>query len=195
MTLSTLVNATLDLYDKPVKLQNHTSIPSKRKLSARAPYPPLPAARIYIARYLQEIHPWHPFLSLSSLARSLNSIFHEDQDEEEGPNETQRFNLMMIFALTSSHNKQDPYGPQEYYRSALDFLDGALKPRSLDSCNALLLLILYSLRSSLDTEDTMDCWLLTGHAVRLGIELGLTRNNYKSGMTEEQHEARRRTWW
>lgn len=196
VTLSTLINATLSLYDKPIVSQEEEQLPNKRWRISRAAFPSKSVAVEYVSKYIEEIHQWYPFISLSSLGRTLNAIYSSDGVYVAvETSETERFELLMIFALTASHHKQDPYGPQEYYRSALDFLDDALRPRSLDSCNALLLLILYSLRSGPEVEDTMDCWLLTGHAVRLGIELGLTRNNYKARLTEEQHEARRRTWW
>ena len=192
ITLAALVNSTLQLYERPLDIPSDIRCSSLPRM--RASYPPRQLAAKYIARYLDAIHRWYPFLSLSALSDIVQALYGPSGISRR-PDDTQRFTVFMLCALAGG-DRHDPHTPAEYYRTALDFLPGVLQEHSLSSCRALLLLCLYSLRRPVsDEEDGLDSWLLTGHAVRLGIELGLTRNNYKAGLAEDEHEQRRRIWW
>jgi hypothetical protein len=197
ITLAALVNSTLQLYERPVQPTPDDALgggdDSRSRL--RASYPPRPLAAKYIRRYIDSIHRWYPFLSLEALSDTVQAIYGTLPGVSQRLSAAHRFQLFMVFALAAG-DRTDPHTPGEYYRAAVDFVSATLQTRSLDSCRALLLLCLYSIRRSVDDdEDAMDSWLLTGHAVRLGIELGLTRNNYKAGLSEDEHEQRRRIWW
>jgi len=192
ITLAALVNSTLQLYERPLNIPGEAETAPYTRL--RASYPPRQLAAKYVGRYLDVIHRWYPFLSLSALSDIIQAIYGTTAPKS-GLDDTQRFTLFMLCALAGG-DRHDPHPPAEYHRAALDFLPSVLQQHSLSSCRALLMLCLYSLtRPVSDEGDELDSWLLTGHAVRLGIELGLTRNNYKAGLPEDEHEQRRRIWW
>jgi hypothetical protein len=140
-------------------------------------------ARRYIATYLDRVHKWYPFLSLDRLARDLENAH--------GSDEFARLTLFVIFAIAA--DKHDAYTSAEYFQTALSFVPPVVAQNSLDSIRALLLLTVHGIFTW--NNDTVNLWYITGHATRVAVQLGITRNNPKWEFASSQQEDRRRVFW
>lgn len=80
---------------------------------------------------------------------------------------------------------------QRYYTAALKHLDSARDGRSVRNIEAMVLLVIYHVRSA--TSHAL--WYLIGHAMRTCIDLGLHSRIHEAGMDHRAIMARRRLFW
>jgi len=159
-----------------------------RTVTLRASYPPRQVIALYVEQYLRRVHQWYPFLDLDHLQATLKAVY----DRSTSCDVFGRFALCMLGAL-ATNVVEDPNTPSEYFAAAMGFLDQVLANTDLNAIRALLLIVTYALRSW--EPANIDSWLVIGHALRLGVELGLHRHGYNSRLAEGDHELRRQLWW
>lgn len=157
----------------------------------RAGYPSRDLAIRYVQSYIHRVHRWYPFLDLGTLSASLRAVY--DTSSWMRLSGCAKMNLLMVFALGAGE-QIEPFAPEDYFTAAHTFLPAALEFETLDTVRSLLLLCMYGLRSwNGPSKYSINVWLVVGHALRIGIGLGIMRNNYVFG--EEENESRRKVWW
>ncbi|GAA5957218.1 hypothetical protein JCM3765_000394 [Sporobolomyces pararoseus] len=107
------------------------------------------------------------------------------------------FLVLAIGAAESRSTKiesiSDPFFPSEYFAAAVPFLEHLTTENNLETLKALLLVIVYAISDA--SGPSINLWLYTGHAMRLAIELGLSRPSSAWSFTAQEEEIRRRIWW
>ena len=187
VTLSVLIGSCIRIYGMdPPTVPLGEAPPPPTHISASLP--PKRMVQAYTKQYVDRIHRWYPFLDLDRLGLSLQALY-----EGQPVTPYERFAVFAVLALATGLD-DDPYTPTEYLSTAISFLPRILSEPDMDALRASLLLCVYGLRSP-QVRDSIDVWQLVGFALRLGIQLGLTRSNYKWNFTEQEKEDRRRIFW
>lgn len=189
VTLTRLISSAIRLYGEDINATMDIEASPHNPIT-RAPYPTRTLAVEYVKAYISRVHRWYPFLDLASLASSLSSVY----SRHSYLSDTARLTLMMVFALGSgSRGSVDPFTSEDYFVSACNFLSAALAVENLDAVRTLMLLCMYGLRSwRRPGKYSVNVWLVVGHALRMGVGLGISRNKYSFG---EENESSRKVWW
>lgn len=188
VTLCRLISSAIRLQGEDTPVVDPDDPLPPRSITLRASYPPRQLIGLYVEQYLLRVHRWYPFLDLDHLQATLSDVY----DRSNPCDAFGRFALCMLGAL-ASNQIADPNSPNEYLAAALGSLDKVLASPDLNAIRALLLIITYALRSWI--PENIDSWLVIGHALRLGVGLGLHRHGYNSRLAEKEHELRRQLWW
>lgn len=187
-TLCRLISSAIRLQGEDIPAVDPDDPIPPRSTVLRACFPPRGMAGLYVEQYLGRVHRWYPFLDLDHLHATLAIVY----ERSIACDAFGRFTLCVLGAIASDAI-EDPHTPQEYFAGALGCLEKVLARPDLNAIRALLLIVVYSLRSW--EPANIDSWLVIGHALRLGVELGLHRHGYNSRLAEDDHEARRQLWW
>jgi hypothetical protein len=160
-----------------------------------ASLPPKHVADFAMSLYIERVHVWWPILTYPSL-RSVYSSVYEDGST---CSQFQRFVVFITLAIATKEAQNtcceakmnSVFAPEEYYRTAMQFFSSF---SGLDKTNALILLIIWSMRSLL-ASDHLNLWQLVRQAMTLAIEMGLHRNGLTWNISPSEAEARNRCWW
>ncbi|KEQ58316.1 uncharacterized protein M437DRAFT_59666 [Aureobasidium melanogenum CBS 110374] len=143
-----------------------------------------------ISTYLVRIHPRFPFLFPSDL-REIHL-----RQQITGSCGFALFVLNMVYAigalnlrLTDQNYKEVP--PEQFYISAMQHVASVREASPIDNLQALVLLILYHLRS----ESRNGLWHLTGLAMRTVTDIGLHREASTRKLAPLEKQLRRRLFW
>ncbi|KAI3337452.1 hypothetical protein HD806DRAFT_39646 [Xylariaceae sp. AK1471] len=104
------------------------------------------------------------------------------------------FRLYMVYAIgamliqLTERNTTTP--PENYYMTALKHLFTAQESKTTQNVEAMLLLVLYHVRSS-----HYGIWYMIGLAMRTCIDLGLHTKRYESNLDRYTIQMRRRLFW
>lgn len=165
-----------------------------------------------INAYLVRIHPRFPFLFPSDLWEMQRQTAHEsvgarsNSDTNDGQhsfaspayNQTgfALFVLNMVYSigalnlrLTDQSYRDTP--PEQFYLSAMQHVASVREASPIDNLQALVLLILYHLRS----ESRNGLWHLTGLAMRTVTDIGLHREASTRNLHPLETQLRRRLFW
>ncbi|KAI4757699.1 hypothetical protein E4T52_10272 [Aureobasidium sp. EXF-3400] len=166
-----------------------------------------------ISTYLVRIHPRFPFLFPSDLweihhrqkptgsaETSRIGSMHGEPNSFASPayneNGFALFVLNMVYAigalnlrLTDQKYKEVP--PEQFYISAMQHVASVREASPVDNLQALVLLILYHLRS----ESRNGLWHLTGLAMRTVTDIGLHREASTRNLPPLEKQLRRRLFW
>lgn len=166
-----------------------------------------------ISTYINRIHPRFPFLFPSDLreihrrqltTESVETARTDDRSEERNSfaspayndNGFARFVLNMVYAigalnlrLTDQNYREVP--PEQFYISAMQHVASVREASPIDNLQALVLLILYHLRS----ESRNGLWHLTGLAMRTVTDIGLHREVSTRNLPPLEKQLRRRLFW
>lgn len=192
VTLGSLVASAIGLYGQEIAADDEPN-PVRTRSRIRAGYPPKDIAVTYVEAYLSLVHRWYPFINLDQLGRDLISIYNN----HEAIDDYGKFVLFMIFGIVAmSAPASEPFTSEMYFNAASSFLDGLFSVTSVDTVRVMLLLCIFRLRAWKDDSAlAINAWRTVGLAVRIALELGLTRNNHRWAFEEEENEARRWVWW
>jgi hypothetical protein len=161
-----------------------------------------------INTYLVRIHPRFPFLfppdlweihrrqntsqRIHGVPESLNSFASPAYNE----NGFALFVLNMVYSigalnlrLTDQNYRDAP--PEQFYISAMQHVASVREAPPVDNLQALVLLILYHLRS----ESRNGLWHLTGLAMRTVTDIGLHREASTRNLPPLETQLRRRLFW
>lgn len=161
-----------------------------------------------ITTYLVRIHPRFPFLfppdlweihrrqntsqRIHGVSEGLNSFASPAYNE----NGFALFVLNMVYSigalnlrLTDQNYRDAP--PEQFYISAMQHVASVREASPVDNLQALVLLILYHLRS----ESRNGLWHLTGLAMRTVTDIGLHREASTRNLPPLETQLRRRLFW
>lgn len=173
------------------------SSPTVPEVLNNAAEPPSDAlGKKLIEVYLVGIHPRFPLLVRSDLWESHHKRYilrgADSATKEDG---FARFVLYMVYAigalnlrLTEVYNDT---APEKFYISALKQVYSAREISSIHNVEAMVLLILYHLRS----ESHHGLWNMTGLAMRTATDLGLHREASTRTLPAFLAQLRRRLFW
>ncbi|KAJ5806007.1 uncharacterized protein N7503_003609 [Penicillium pulvis] len=151
--------------------------------------------------YFARLHSRYPFLD-----RKRTWQLHEDRGrlakiKREDLTQTDRygiFKLNLVYAIGSTmllqitSNKPYVYTqPERYYATALQYVPTICDTRSIENIEAMVLLVVYHLR----TASSHGMWYMIGLAMRTAIDLGLHRKANESNMDPFAAQMRRRLFW
>ncbi|KAI0804139.1 fungal-specific transcription factor domain-containing protein [Xylaria sp. FL0064] len=104
------------------------------------------------------------------------------------------FKLYMVYAigamLIQLTERNTPTPPENYYMTALQHLFTARESKTTQNVEAMLLLVLYHIRSS-----SYGIWYMIGLAMRTCIDLGLHTRRHESNLDRYTIQMRRRLFW
>ncbi|KAI5238090.1 hypothetical protein E4T43_07680 [Aureobasidium subglaciale] len=158
-----------------------------------------------IDAYLVRIHPRFPFLFPADL-RETHRRQHSGlaSDDREGVFASSAYNdkgfslfmLNMVYSigalnlrLTDQGYRETP--PEQFYLSAMQHVASVREASPVNNLQALVLLILYHLRS----ESRNGLWHLTGLAMRTVTDIGLHRAASTRNLPPLEVQLRRRLFW
>jgi hypothetical protein len=160
-----------------------------------ASLPPKHMADFAMALYIERVHVWWPILVYPSMRAVYSSVYENGST----CSQYQRFVVFITLAIATKEAQNtcceaklnSVFAPEEYYRTAMQFFSSF---SGLDKINALILLIVWSMRSPL-ASDHLNLWQLVRQAITLAIEMGLHRNGLTWNFSPSEAEARNRSWW
>ncbi|KAI0541488.1 fungal-specific transcription factor domain-containing protein [Xylaria digitata] len=104
------------------------------------------------------------------------------------------FKLYMVYAigamLIQLTERNAPTPPENYYMTALQHLFTARESKTTQNVEAMLLLVLYHIRSS-----SYGIWYMIGLAMRTCIDLGLHTKRHEGNLDRYTIQMRRRLFW
>lgn len=143
--------------------------------------------------YFLNMHLRLPFLDRTEIL-NLHAKRHESPENSPEAH-FGRFKLFMVYAIgsairqtTDSDNSTSPNG---FLLSALDFDPTLRESISIASIEAMLLLVLYNLRSTSNSS----VWYMIGLAMRTCLDFGLHRESSYRRLLPHETELRRRLFW
>ncbi|KAJ5513859.1 Transcription factor [Penicillium fimorum] len=106
------------------------------------------------------------------------------------------FKLYLVYAvgsgLLSLTEKQASLPtPEAFYATAIRHISAAREPRSLENIEAMVLLVIFHLRSSISQE----LWYLIGFAMRTCIHLGMYLSRREADLPRAVIQKRRKLFW
>ncbi|KAJ5155296.1 hypothetical protein N7492_008099 [Penicillium capsulatum] len=151
-----------------------------------------------IDTYFTRLHTRYPFLN-----RRQIWLLHEDRwrlarTPNEGLTRSDRFaifKLNMVYAIGATllemSEKYAYTAPERFYATALQHVPTMCEARSTDNIEAMVLLVVYHLR----TATSHGMWYMVGLAMRTAIDLGLHRKANETNMDPFLVQMRRRLFW
>lgn len=169
---------------------------AKNRLPAdiQVPLPPRQIATATIQHYVDNLYTVLPFFEETSLYYSIDSVYRAQEDSTAYVTDFDIWSVRLILAIINalfSNQRGDKHYLEAvgHVNGAMEHAEGVLRPGSIQSVQALLFLIEYSL---LDPYH-FDSWSLIGMASRAMIDLGLHQDPPKgAGTPKSKLELRRR---
>ncbi|KAL3257378.1 hypothetical protein ABHI18_006898 [Aspergillus niger] len=142
--------------------------------------------------YFKDMHTRLPFLDRSELMQ-LHATVQKPQSDV--TSEAARFKLFMVYAIGAAilqmTETYDSTPPSAFVATALQLEPSLGESQSYTNLEALMLLVLYHMRTSSATR----VWYLIGLAMRICIDLGLHRESQYRRMRPYEGQVRRRLFW
>ncbi|KAF2143635.1 uncharacterized protein K452DRAFT_357287 [Aplosporella prunicola CBS 121167] len=155
--------------------------------------PPRYAATPLIQHYLNSIFVLLPLLDESSFYASVDAVYHPDQ-RKASPFDSWTLRMVLAIAsITLSEQRGDVHYTDAlgHINAAMEHAESVLRPGSIASIQALLLLVQYAM---LDPHH-FDSWTLIGAASRAMVDLGMHVNPSRgASMSKPKLELRRRVY-
>lgn len=143
--------------------------------------------------YFLNMHMRLPFLDREQILK-LHAKRHEPPDNTP---EAQfgRFKLFMVYAIGAAirqtTDNENSISPNGYLLTALEFDSTLRESISIASIEAMLLLVLYNLRSTSNSS----VWYMIGLAMRTCLDFGFHRESSYRRLSSHETELRRRLFW
>ncbi|OKL60998.1 hypothetical protein UA08_03670 [Talaromyces atroroseus] len=148
--------------------------------------------------YLGRIHNKYPFLDREELWKLHHARWKLAKTKSEDLTQTERFGifkLYMVYAIASmliALSERYIYTPPEkFYMTAIQHVAAACETRSVQNIEAMMLLVVYHLRSA----TSHGLWYMIGLAMRTCIDLGLHRKSSAARLDPYTVQLRRRLFW
>lgn len=146
----------------------------------------------YLQTYLETFHNRLPFLDHAKLYR-----LHEDRHKlanSTSQGQWNSFKIFMVYSIGRATQVEESYSllsSAQLFQTASQSKPPITKLSSTESIEAMLLLIMYSLR----TKFSSNIWYIIGVAMRAAIDLGLHREASYFKMNTEVSQQRKRLFW
>ncbi|EXJ85720.1 hypothetical protein A1O1_06088 [Capronia coronata CBS 617.96] len=166
---------------------------------AQLSFPPKHISEQLVAMYINRIHSRYPVLDKMALLQTCER--REELDPSIPSDCMKLFAHHMVIAIGARNFEliSSPLAdvvPEAHYAAALRYLDAPLQVHGLESVQALLLLAIFSVRTS-GSSGTLGGWHVLGLAMRMAVELGLHRKSKPRDRRFDpyQRELRKRVFW
>ncbi|KAF2756457.1 hypothetical protein EJ05DRAFT_466794 [Pseudovirgaria hyperparasitica] len=152
-----------------------------------------------IHAYFQRLHIRYPFLdpgSIWTLHANRSRLSSTDVKMLSSSERFGIFKMYMVYAIGAmllqlTERLSDSSPPESFYMTALQHISAAREPRCLQNVEAMLLLIIYHLRSA----STQGLWYMSGLAMRTCVDLGMHRATSEISHSPEGIQRRRLLFW
>ncbi|KAJ5674961.1 C6 transcription factor [Penicillium maclennaniae] len=150
--------------------------------------------------YFHRLHSRYPFLDRRQMWRiheERERLYKTKREELSQPDRFALFKLNMVYAIgatmlrLSDTEKYVSTAPERYYTFALQYVPTMCEARSVENIEAMVLLVVYHLR----TASSHGMWYMIGLAMRTAIDLGLHRKANEINMDPFTTQIRRRLFW
>ncbi|PCG99426.1 Transcription factor [Penicillium occitanis (nom. inval.)] len=148
--------------------------------------------------YTGRVHSRYPFLDRDDLWKLHNDRWNLAKTKPENLTQAQRFGifrLYMVYAIASTlislSERYEYTAPEKFYMTAIQHVAAACETRSVQNIEAMLLLVIYHLRSA----TSHGLWYMIGLAMRTCIDLGLHRKSSATQLDPYKVQLRRRLFW
>ncbi|KIW33606.1 uncharacterized protein PV07_00442 [Cladophialophora immunda] len=183
-----------EVWDKEATPQGHLSpLQSENDRLEKAPPPDDRLGEQLLTTYLENMHRRTPYLDLADIL-DMHARRHSDLLAD-APSRHGGFRLYMIYAIAAAIMRiTRPYTstlPERYFATALHFKRTWEGEDPVRDIEAILLILYYKLRMSLDSR----MWYLVGLGVRTAIDAGMHREYSYRGLDPKKASARRRIFW
>ncbi len=170
---------------------------SQKEILPAGLYTPLPLrheATMPIQHFLDHIFIFLPIFEEASFYASVDAVYSND------PRRVTAFDhwtVRMVLAVanmsfSNQHGDKHHLNAIGHLNAALDHAEQVLRPGSISSIQAILLLVAYAM---LDPH-LLDCWTLVGAASRAMVDIGLHQDPSRSSSTSKSKlDLRRRIFW
>jgi hypothetical protein len=143
--------------------------------------------------YFKNMHIRLPFLDHSEILH-----LHVNRHRPPGPSPQEqfgRFKVFMVYAIGAAilqiTETYDSTPPNDFLVTALQFGSTLRESLSITSIEAMMLLVLYNLRSS----SNFSVWYMIGLAMRICVDLGFHREARYHNLSPREAQLRRRLFW
>ncbi|RFU30446.1 hypothetical protein B7463_g5916, partial [Scytalidium lignicola] len=143
--------------------------------------------------YFQKIHPRYPIFERSDIFE-----LHAKRQQQTNSNTQEQFGtfkLYMVYAIGATILQlTETYSytpPEKFFMAALQYISAARESHSIYNIEAMILLVVYNLRS----PSNSGIWYMIGLAMRTCIELGLHREMHYNNISPYKGQVRRRLFW
>jgi hypothetical protein len=177
----------------PISGNNQQPEALQETVQAKAAPPDDATGSQILDAYFLNMHMRLPFLDRTEILK-LHAKRHES------PNNTPeaqfgRFKLFMVYAIGSAirqtTDSDNSTLPNQFLLTALDFDSTLRESISIASIEAMLLLVLYNLR----TTSNSSVWYMIGLAMRTCLDFGFHRETSYRRLSQHETELRRRLFW
>lgn len=156
--------------------------------------PPRQEAMALVQHFIDHVFVVLPIFDEAAFYASVNAVLHQTHRR---PTAFDVWCVRMVLAISNAlHSKtrwdQEYSNGVSHLRGALEQAEQVLHPGSMQSIQAMLLLVLYSM---LDPRH-LDNWNLVGMTSRIMVDLGIHQDPSKfSPIPKAKLELRRRVFW
>ncbi|KAJ5130052.1 Transcription factor [Penicillium bovifimosum] len=152
-----------------------------------------------IETYSERVDSRYPFLDLEEVLewhRNRESFSHLGPESLTASQQFGLFKLYLVYAVGSgllslTEKEASLPAPETFYMTAIHHISSAREPRSLENIEAMVLLVIFHLRSSISQE----LWYLIGFAMRTCIHLGLYLSRSEADLPFAVIQKRRKLFW
>ncbi|KAJ5668925.1 hypothetical protein N7462_009995 [Penicillium macrosclerotiorum] len=148
--------------------------------------------------YFRRLHSRYPFLDRSQLWNLHEERWKLAKIKREDLSKSDRFaifKLNIVYAIGATmlqlSEKYAYTAPERFYTTALQYVPTMCEARSIENIEAMVLLVVYHLR----TASSHGMWYMIGLAMRTAIDLGLHRKANEINMDPFTVQMRRRLFW
>ncbi|KAJ5550220.1 Transcription factor [Penicillium sp. DV-2018c] len=152
-----------------------------------------------IETYTERVDSRYPFLDLEEVLewhRNRESLSRLDPGSLTASQQFGLFKLYLVYAVGSgllslTEKETSLPAPESFYVTAIHHISAAREPRSIENIEAMVLLVIFHLRSSISQE----LWYLIGFAMRTCIHLGLYLSRGEADLPPAVIQKRRQLFW
>ena len=143
--------------------------------------------------YLNRVHLRYPFLDRQDILERHSNRFMQNNSSPKDQYGT--FKIYMIYAIGATMLKlteqYDYTPPESFFITALQYISAPRESHSIHNIEAMILLVLYNLRS----PSNSGIWYMVGLAMRTCVDLGLHREAHYGSISPYEGQLRRRLFW
>ncbi|KAL4894291.1 fungal-specific transcription factor domain-containing protein [Aspergillus ambiguus] len=185
--------------DSPASSGNHSTSSAIANCAGGAGPPSEELGTKLIQTYFERLDWRYPFLDLDEILSLHEERERLSQIDHQSLTKCQQFGLFKLYIvyavgsgllLLTEKDISSPM-PEAFYVTAMQHISAAREPRSLENIEAMVLLVIFHLRCSINQE----LWYLIGFAMRTCIHLGMYLSRREVDHPPSSIQKRRKLFW
>lgn len=164
-----------------------------------ATLPPYRITRFAVLKYINYIHVLYPILVLQDLKLTVLKMYSSPRQVTLN----EKFTLFLVISIGLDRGEKDEelssyakqFKPLDYFNTAYRYLEEIISQRSEKSLQALLLVIIWILNTTIIQTNFEDLWHLVRFSMSFAMELGVHRYNPAWNFGAVKNELRNRLFW